>query len=114
MDNKYGGVIWTNHALDRLAERGLTQSIALHAFNRPDEEETGDNGSMKYKKQIGGSLVSIVAKKNERSEWVILSTWANPPIPGSRDARYKKSLKEYNKASNLGKFWFTLKRQLGF
>lgn len=114
-ERKYGGVIWTNHALQRASERGLTQSIALAAFNNPDSEENGRNpGSKQYKKQIGNSLVSIVAKKSERGEWLILSAWADPPIAGSSDANYQASKKDYNRASTLRKFWIILKRQLGF
>ena len=36
MDKNYGGVIWTNHALSRLRERGISQGDAWATFNRPD------------------------------------------------------------------------------
>ncbi|KKQ44128.1 MAG: hypothetical protein US62_C0032G0012 [Candidatus Woesebacteria bacterium GW2011_GWA1_37_8] len=32
MDKNYGGVIWTNHALSRLRERGISQGDAWATF----------------------------------------------------------------------------------
>ncbi|KKR09982.1 MAG: hypothetical protein UT38_C0017G0001, partial [Microgenomates group bacterium GW2011_GWA2_39_19] len=37
MDQHYGGVIWTNHALQRLRERGIKQGDAWVTWRRPDK-----------------------------------------------------------------------------
>ena len=37
MDNKFGGVIWTNHALKRLKERKISQGDAWATFRRPEQ-----------------------------------------------------------------------------
>ena len=112
--NYYGGVIWTNHALRRMKERGLGQDMALSAFHHPDIEEKGnDADSFRYKKKFEDKEVTIVAKKNERNEWLILSAWIDPPLPGSEDDKRRKAFREYQKASFFKKVLITAARQLG-
>lgn len=110
----YGGLIWTNHALDRLGQRGLTQDLAWQTFNHPEKTSPGKNGSWQYEKKVQNSTVTIIAKQNEKNEWLILSCWINPPLYGTTDYRMKKRYKQYQKASFWGKFWLTIKSQLGF
>lgn len=110
----YKGAIWTNHALLRLSERGLTQEIAGNAFNHPDKSMPGtESGTMRYQKRFGISLVTVVAKQNEKSEWIVLSCWADPPLPGSNDERRQKEYQRYKKATFWKKIWITALRQLG-
>ncbi len=110
----YGGAIWTNHALDRLNERGLTQDIASRAFNHPDRTIEGrESGTKQYQKRFDKSLVTVVAKQNEKSEWIILSTWVDPPMAGSKDERKRKNYHNYQKATFWGKIWIIVKNQLG-
>lgn len=111
----YGNVIWTNHALERLGERGLSQELAWQAFKNPDRTIKGkEKGTVEYQKRFHKSLVIIIAKQNEKGEWVILSCWIDPPLPGSIDARKKEEYKRYKQASFWGKLLLTLKKQLGF
>ncbi len=115
MVNKYyGGVIWTNHALQRLSDRGFTQDMALKAFNSPDSSMPGKNdGSIEYARKFNNSKITIIAKQNEKKEWIILSCWIDPPLPGSADFKKQENYRKYQKASFWGKFWITLKSQLG-
>ena len=115
MAQKYfGGAIWTNHVLDRLGERGLTQDIASSTFNKPDRSGPGrESNTTQYQKRFDKSLVTMVAKQNEKNEWIILSCWVDPPLPGGADDKKRIAYKNYQKASALGKIWITLKRQLG-
>ena len=80
MNNRYGGVIWTNHALERLRERGIRQSDALATFNQPEQSRHGSNerGSWVYYRTYGNERIEVVAKKNEKGEWIILSVWSKP------------------------------------
>ncbi len=110
----YKGAIWTNHALDRLRDRGFTQDVASQAFNNPDSSAAGrESGTTLYKKRFDKSLVTVVAKQNEKGEWLILSCWSDPPIKGSEDDKRKSAYKNYHQASGMGKIWIILKRQLG-
>lgn len=105
MKRDFGGVIWTNHALERLQERGIAQGDAWATFNRPDQSRKGSNkaGSWVYYKTYNvplkdfpdsvGQKIEVVAKKNEEGKWIILSVWARPVY---------KSRKEY-KSNKAGK-----------
>lgn len=77
MDNRYGGVIWTNHALDRLKERGIKQGDAWATWRNPDQSRKGSaSGSWVYYRNYGDTRIEIVARKNEKKEWIILSVWS--------------------------------------
>lgn len=109
----YGKAIWTNHALERLGQRGLSQYIAWQTLTSPDRAIPGkNNGTMEFQKQFGTSLVTVIAKKNDKGEWIVLSNWIDPPLPGTLDYYQKEEYKKYQKAGFWGKFWFTLKKQL--
>jgi hypothetical protein len=110
----FGNVIWTNHALERLGQRGLTQDLAYKAFRYSDQSFPGKNkGTTEYQKRFGNSLVTIIATQNEKSEWLILSCWIDPPLPGSIDIKKNEYWKQYKKAGFWGKFWLTIKKQIG-
>src|SRR3989344_5960746 len=110
----YGGAIWTNHALQRLGQRGLTQELAWKAFNSPHHSLPGKNpGTIEFQKRFNKSLITIIAKQNEKKEWIILSCWIDPPLPGSIDIKKKDEWQKYQKAGFWGKMFLTLRKQLG-
>lgn len=79
MDNHFGGVIWTNHALERLRERRIGQGDAWATFNRPQESRyASSKGAWIYHRTYGKEKIEVVAKQNEKREWVILSVWSRP------------------------------------
>jgi len=79
MNNRYGGVIWTNHALQRMAERGISQGNALYTFNHPEESRPGNNkDSTIYYRTYGKEKIEVVTTKNEKNEWLIMSVWSRP------------------------------------
>lgn len=85
MDKNYGGVIWTNHALQRLKERGISQGDAWATFNRPDQSRYAEaKGAWVYYKTYPGQKIEVVAKKNEKNEWLILSVWTKPVFGGNK------------------------------
>lgn len=108
----YGGVIWTNHALKRLHDRGMTQKQAYRAFQYPDQEKKFGDGSFEYKKQVDGSVITIIAKKNDSRDWLIISCWADPPFSGSIDIIKKKRYHRYQNSGFWGKLWMHITRQL--
>lgn len=111
----YKGAIWTNHAVERLGQRGLTQDMASQAFSHPDVSLKGKQpGTMEYQKRFGISTVTVIAKKNERNEWIILSNWIDPPLPGTEDYKKREDYKKYRNSSGFTKLLLTLKKQLGF
>ena len=70
-------LIFTNHAINRLYNRGVSQEKAYETFAHPDGQLPGKiPGSVKFCKNYGEQRIEIVAKKNEKGEWVIFSCWA--------------------------------------
>ncbi|MDQ3239165.1 MAG: DUF4258 domain-containing protein [bacterium] len=110
----YGNAIWTNHALERIGQRGLTQELVSNAFQYPDNSIPGkQSGTTEYQKRKGKSLITVIAKQNEKREWLILSCWIDPPLAGSIDIKKKEYWQSYKKAGFWGKFWLILKKQFG-
>lgn len=113
-NNRYGGVIWTNHALERLTQRNLAQNMAFSAFSSPDRTVPGKKShTTEFQKKIKKYFVTVIATKNDQNEWVVLSCWVDPPMPGSIDIAKKKAYREYQNASIWKKLWLTVKAQLG-
>lgn len=112
-NNYYRGAIWTTHALERLGQRGLSQDIAWQTFSYSDRQFSGKNpGTIEFQKHFGTSLVTVIAKQNEKKEWIILSNWIDPPLPGTIDYYKKEEYKKYQKAGFWGKLFLALKKQL--
>ena len=108
----YGGLIWTDHALERLGKRGFTQEMAWYTWKFPDEELQGKMpDSYEFRKRVGESTVTVIAKQNDKKEWVILSAWVYPPL--TKWARRKEEdYQNFKKAGFWGKLWYTVKRQI--
>jgi hypothetical protein len=79
MDRNYGGVIWTNHAMQRLQERGIRQTEAWATWKSPEQSRYAKSrGAWIYYKTYGHTMIEVVAKQNEKKEWLILSVWSKP------------------------------------
>ncbi len=88
MDKNFGGVIWTNHALKRMRERGIKQGDAWATWRRPDQSRYAKaRGAWVYYKTFGNQKIEVVAKRNKslrpggpqaRGEWIIVSVWSRP------------------------------------
>lgn len=113
--NLYGGIIWTNHALERLLQRGIIQENALKTFRIPDKSFPGKvEGSYEYVKRFGEKQVTLIGRQNENKQWIIVSAWVDPPLLGSEDDKKQKEYKAYKKASGWKKLLLLVKRQLGW
>lgn len=79
MDRNYGDIIWTNHALDRLRERGIKQGDAWATWNRPEQSRSGSgsqHGAWVYYRTYGNQRIEVVAKQDENKKWIVLSVWS--------------------------------------
>ncbi len=100
MDNHFGNVIWTNHALQRLRERGISQGDAWATWRRPDQSRyAATKGAWVYYKTYpdrigagGNQKIEVVAKQNEKKEWIILSVWSRPVYEKHAKKTHKQSL----------------------
>lgn len=110
----YGGAIWTYHARERLGQRGLTQDMAASTFNHPETSYTGKKpGTTECIKHYGRSKVTVVCIKNDRSEWIILSCWIDPPLYGTDDYYKRKKYISYKNASLLERILMNIKSLMG-
>jgi hypothetical protein len=106
MDNRFGGVIWTNHALDRLLERNISQGDAWATITRPDQSRKGSApGSWVYYKTYGDQKIEVVAKQNENKEWIILSVWSRPVYPARNAMHSVAGRQKYDNKSILRKLF---------
>ena len=113
--NRYKNAIWTNHALERIKQRKLSIESASQTLWSPDISLKGkQSGTFEYQKKIGALTITVIATQNEKREWVVVSCWIDPPLPGSIDIKKKEEWKKYKKVSVWGKFLYELKKQLGF
>lgn len=84
----YKGLIWTNHVLQRLEERKIPQDWAWRAFKFPDSIQKGKrNNTVEHIKQYKNLQVTLIATKNDKNEWILISCWVDPPLPGSIDIK---------------------------
>jgi hypothetical protein len=92
MKRDYKGVIWTNHALARMKERGISQGDAWATFNRPDISKFAKTRkSYVYYRTWGSEKIEVVAKKTEKGEWLVLSVWSQPALSSKSEKSKKKS-----------------------
>lgn len=112
--NHYRGLIFTNHALQRLDERRFPIAMAADTFNQPDASGPAKQpGAVEFRRQFGTSTVTVIAKQNERREWIVLSCWIDPPLPGTKDYKQRQRYHAYRKAGFWRKIWLTILSQLG-
>ncbi len=59
-----------------MQERGLTTDYIYWIWRKPDKYEAGsEKTSYKYYRQLRDKCLVVVAKKNEKQEWILLSCW---------------------------------------
>lgn len=123
---KINDVVFTNHSIDRLKERGITGEMVWNTVRFSDINHPGkQKHTTEFIKKIGDKKVTSICKKNEIGEWVVLSAWIDPPLYGTNDYKNRQKYtndiekdKKYNKkmekASFWGKIWLTFKKQADF
>lgn len=108
----YGGAIWTNHALERLDQRGLTQDLAYQTIQAPDKILSAREGATEYQRWFGKSRVTVICKKTDRGETLVLSNWIDPPLYGTADFKKAAEYKVYKKSSWWVRLIYDIKNAL--
>jgi len=92
VDKNYKGVIWTNHALERMRERGIKQGDAWATFKRPDTSKYAKTKkAYVYYRTWDNTRIEVIAKKNEKGEWLVLSVWSKPTNRSIKEKSAKKT-----------------------
>ncbi len=122
---KINDVVFTNHAIERMKQRGIPGDLVWQAVRQPDRTSAGkEKYTTEFIKHHNERVITAVGKKNDLGEWVVLSAWIDPPFPGTRDykkkEKYNKKIeklrqldKKMEKASFWGKLWLTFRKQVG-
>lgn len=123
---KINDVVFTNHSIERLKERGIKGEMVWSTVRLFDSKKNGkQKDTIEFTKKFGNRTVTSICMKNNLGEWVVLSAWMDPPLEGTNDYKkhedYKKEIKREKehskkmvKASFWGKLWLTFKKQAGF
>jgi hypothetical protein len=91
MGEIYKGVILTNHALERMKERRVTQEMVFATLTKPDRSRYADaKEKFIYNKSFGKEMVEVVASQNEKKEWVVVSVWSRPAEQMSHNQYYAR------------------------
>lgn len=113
--NQFGGAIWTDHALDQLANRGLSKDLAIETFTHPDEQRKGKKkDTTEIIKKFGKATVTLIAVRGNKSEWIIISAWINPPLSGTKDELKTNQWKKYKKSPAWKRVFYDIIKQVGF
>lgn len=122
---KMSDIVFTDHAIKRMRERGISGEWAFQTVKFPDNMKPGkEKHTTEFLKRFDSRTLTAIAKKNDIGEWVVLSAWIDPPFPGTDDHKeresYFKKLKRNSqldrKMENAGfwrKLWLTFKKQTG-
>lgn len=94
----YENTIWTNHALERLADRRMSQHMVWKAFQYPDSSTKLKDGATQCVKRFGIHTITVIAKQNEQFEWLIISCWMDPPLKGTQDDIKRRRYFKYQNA----------------
>lgn len=93
MNRYYKGMIFTNHALNRMRERGVSSQEVWAAWYKPEQSHYAKTkGAWTYYKTIGDKKIKVVAKKNQKNQWVILSAWNKQAVKKFSEAKTAEPL----------------------
>jgi len=74
---EYKGLIFTNHILERMKQRNLNYEDVYWVFSKADEVyDAKVKGGKKFYRNWKGKRYSVVAKKNDQGQWIVLTCWA--------------------------------------
>lgn len=76
MNREYKNVLFTNHALERLELRRITQDMIVKTIEKPDDKVLEDDGDTKFIKTINSRNVQVVSKYlPDEKKWLVKSAW---------------------------------------
>lgn len=76
MKREHKNIIFTNHALERLQLRRITQEMVVNAIQKPDKKERESDGDMEFIKLINNRKVHVIAHYlDDEKQWLVKSTW---------------------------------------
>lgn len=74
MNRTYKNLVFTKHALERMADRIITQDAIHQTISNPDQSFV-NQGNTKFIRTINNRLIHVVATPIENQRWLIISLW---------------------------------------
>lgn len=107
-------LIWTDHARQRLQDRGLSQQTVEQAIRHADRKHAGkQRGTQEYSARFDKHTITAVVSPNTENELVIVSCWVDPPFEGTKDWKKKKRWNIYKTLPWWKKLLWLAGRQIG-
>jgi len=77
MERIYRGFIFSNHAMDRLDLRSITQDMVVQTLKHPEITKPGDKPTTtKFIKTVNGRRLHVVASYlANQKQWLVISVW---------------------------------------
>lgn len=102
-------VIFTKTALGKIHENNLSQKIIYEVIQNADRSFAARQpGTTQFQRQWDYGTVTVIAKRSERGEWIVLSCW----LKQSNSFRQRPADKQPQNASFLEKLLLTFKKML--
>ena len=75
MNKEYKSLVFTNHGLDRLESRSITQDMVWRAISNQNKKYH-EKGKTKFIATINGRRIHVVAEKLQKEgKWLVISAW---------------------------------------
>lgn len=86
MGQNYHQLVFTNHALERLRLRSLSQAQVEQVITQPDQIQPGKKAdTTKFLKTLNQRRIQVIASKlKAKDKWLIISVWVRgetDPVP---------------------------------
>jgi hypothetical protein len=76
MQREVRNVIFTDHAIERLQQRRITQPMVVSTIQSPDRKQLEDDGDTKFIKTIDGRNLHVVGHwESDENKWLVKSAW---------------------------------------
>lgn len=76
MQREYQNVIFTEHALERIKQRRITQKMIAQAIKKPDSQFVEDDGDTRFIREISERNVHVVSRYlDDEGKWLVISAW---------------------------------------
>lgn len=101
----FKGLYFTNHALERMNQRGLKPSEVWAVWHNPQGSRRASvRGAFIYWRDFEDIKFEVVAKKDERGKWVVISVWSRKILRGKKESLFSLLLKRVKEALSLSFF----------
>lgn len=77
MNREYHHLIFTNHALERLSQRSISQEAVERVLDHPDRTHPTDKAqTTKFIRELNGRVIHVVATYlPDQKKWLVVSVW---------------------------------------